>query len=164
MESPPTESRQCMSLLRRRIKVTPLDAGENVAPACEKKGLGALSTSPERTHTHTHTHTHASQSGRPPAHHHRPPPTLGFQGLRMTSLLSPRAVFAAAPGVPQPYESPLAQPAPGNRNAEKGLGARPAVPSSLPGTGERTGRAELPAAFCPTRSARRRFHSCTRLH
>ena len=95
------------------------------------------------THTHTHTDTHTGKPGGKPAHRNTPPPLPppppGCQGLRMTSLLSPSCLCRRAWSPPTP-ESPLAQPAPGDRNAETGRGARPAAP--LPYLGQENAQDE----------------------
>lgn len=66
------------------------------------------------------------------------PPRISGAGNDLPS--EPRAVFAAAPGVPRPPENPLAQPAPGNRKAETGRRVRPAA--SLPYLGQENAQDE----------------------
>lgn len=131
-------------------KLPPLGVGEDVAPACEK----------ERTHSYllrTRAHTHT------PAERHEweaRDPRISRTGKELPS--EPLSAFPAAPD-PQKKKKKSCPPAP-ERGMQAPCEERAGNPSSLPGTAECTGRADFSAAFCPTRSTRRRFHSCTRRH
>lgn len=77
-----------------------------------------------RTYTHTHVRTHRHTQSPAGVGNQGPP---GSPGLRMPSFRSPGCLRRRAWSPLNP-ESSFAVPAPGDRNAETGRGARPAAP------------------------------------